>query len=216
MSKSGRAANKVRRTEQQVKQLTELTDMVGTLWGDRPECVEACALFVGTTMRLGIPVKARAVSIFAVDSVTSRLAATGVAAGAEAAALGVTIVGAPADVSAASFERAGHMVVTSDLHSMFFDPTFRQFSRDGLPDVIVAGKVTSVHPVDNRLNVALDGGRVNVAYFFDDENAGWQDGFNAVLPQWGSVAEELASQLRRGGTARTLGFEIPWDEHPGH
>jgi hypothetical protein len=214
MGKSARAANKAEKTDRQVKQLMELTNMIGTLWGDRSECVEASALFVCTAKRLGIPVEIRAVSILAIDTETGRVAATGTAGGAVAENLGVTVIGATDGVAEDSFARAGHMIVTSEQLSMFFDPTFRQFTKDGLPDMIVAGRVAETHPSDGRLNVDLDYGRVAVAYFFDDANTGWQDGVDAVLPEWASVADRLASHLRSGGSAATMGFAIPWEEQP--
>jgi len=215
MGKSARAGNKASKTERQGNYLAELTGVIGKLWGDRSECVEASALFAATAERLRTPVTIRAVSVLAIDTEARRVAAIGVAAGEEAESLGVTVVGAPEDVSASSFPRAGHLILTNDALSMVFDPTFRQFSKDGLPEIIVAGKVRSTRPSTGRLNVTLGDGQVTVAYFFDDENTGWQAGVAAVQPQWASVADRLATHIRGGGTAATLDFVIPWDEHPG-
>jgi hypothetical protein len=217
MGKSARAANRVEKTERQAKQLTELTNIIGELWGNRSECVEAAVLFVATAQRLSIPVEARAVSILAVDTTTGDVAMTGIAAATEAEQhFGATALGVPTDLSERSFARAGHMIVTSDQLSMFFDPTFRQFSKNGLPDLIVAGKVAQTRPPSGRISVGLHNGRVQISYFFDDANTGWQDGVDAVTAGWASVADELASHIRSGGSAATIGFEIPWEEHPGH
>lgn len=217
LGKNAIEKNIAAKTERQTTQLLRLTDMIGNLWGQRSECVEASALFVATARRLRIPVDARAVSILAIDTKTHRVAMTGIAAGAEAEErLGASVLGAPADISESNFKRAGHMVVTSDQLSMIFDPTFRQFAREGLPDAIVAGPIVETRPPEGKVILDLHSGRVEITYFFDDANTGWQEAFDAVLPEWASVADHLASHIRSGGSAANMGFEIPWDEQPPH
>lgn len=187
--------------------------MIAQLWGTRSECVEAAALFAATADRLRIPVAARAVSILAIDPDDRRVAGTGIAAGVHAEQrLGVTVIGAPGDDSESSFERAGHIILTSSTLSMVFDPTFQQFSKDGLPPRSISGPVSSVHPSDGKLVIEFGDGRFEVSYFFDDANTGWQKGFEWAKAQWNEVATRLADELLAGGTAATMGFEIPWEE----
>lgn len=217
MGKNARAANEAERRDRQARLLGELTLMIAKLWGARQECVEAAALFVATADRLRIPVEVRAVSILAIDTQEHRVSMTGIAAGADAERrLGATVFGAPDDVSDSSFERAGHVILTSSTLSMIFDPTFQQFSKDGLPAIPVSGPVGSVHPETNRLVIEFDDGRFEVTYFFDDANVGWQEGFEWAKGQWADVAGQLASDLLAGGTAAAMRFEIPWDEQPAH
>jgi hypothetical protein len=216
MGKKSRDANKAGKRVRQARLLSELTKMIAKLWGTRSECVEAAALFAATAERLGIPVRARAVSILAIDTEDARTSMTGIAAGAEAERrLGVTVLGAPDDVSDNSFERAGHMILTSTPLNMIFDPTFQQFSKDGLPDVPIFGPVADTNPMNGELLVELASGRFEITYFFDDSNAGWQTGFDWAKTQWAEVAGRLASDLQSGGTAATMAFEIPWEEQQG-
>lgn len=215
MGKSARAANEAKNRERQGRLLSTLTGMIAKLWGTRCECVEAAALFVATAERLGIPVQARVVSILAIDTQEHRVAMTGIAAGAEAERrLGATVLGAPPDVSVNSFERAGHMILTSSALSMIFDPTFQQFSKDGLPAVPISGPVSDVRPVSGELVIEFDQGRFEVTYFFDDDNVGTQEEFEWAKAQWSEVATQLASELRSGATAATLSFEVPWEDQP--
>lgn len=215
MDKSERDANKADKLRRQGRLLTELTGMIAKLWGTRAECVEAAALFVATTDRLGIPVQARAVSILAIDTQDQHVSMTGIAAGGAAEErLGATVFGTPDDVSEQSFERAGHMILTSAPLSMIFDPTFQQFSKDGLPAAPISGPVEDVRPASDQLVIEFGGGRYEITYYFDDANVGWQEGFEWAKNQWADVAGELATHLRSGGTAATLSFEIPWDEQP--
>ncbi len=213
MGKSARAANDDLKRDRQARLLRELSSMIAKLWGTRAECVEAAALFVATADRLGIPVQARAVSILAIDTQEQRVSMTGIAAGADAETrLGATVFGRPDDVSEHSFERAGHIILTSGALSMIFDPTFQQFSRDGLPAVPISGPVGNVDPTTDQLVIEFADGRFEVTYFFDDANVGWQEGFEWAKGQWADVASQLAADLRAGGTADEMRFEIPWDE----
>lgn len=217
MGKGGREVNKVKRAEREARWLSELTRMIAQLWGTRAECVEVAALFAATADRLGLPVEARAVSILAIDTEEHRVSMTGVAAGEDAKArLGAQVAGFPDDTSERSFERAGHMILTSRTLSMIFDPTFRQFSKDGLPDVPISGSVPETHPSTGELVIEFGEGRFEVTYFFDDANVGWQEGFEWAKAQWAEVASQLSSDLRSGGTAETMTFEIPWEEQPSH
>jgi hypothetical protein len=215
VSNKAKAANKAGKLDRQVRQLEALTHIIGKLWGQRRECVEAAALFAATASRLGIPVQLRAVSILAINIETQRVAITGIAAAADAEKrLGATTFGAPPDVSDSSFERAGHMIVTSKHLSMFFDPTFQQFAHDGFPPAPIAGRVADTDPGDPTLTIEMLKGRVEVTYYFDDANTGWQDGVDYAMHEWTSVAESLASHIRAGGTAADMPFQIPWDEQP--
>lgn len=215
MGKGAREANKADRRDREARLLSELTVVIAKLWGTRRECVEAAALFAATAERLGIPVQARAVSILAIDTQAHRVSMTGIAAGAEAERrLGATVFGAPDDVSDSSFERAGHMILTSSVLSMIFDPTFQQFSKDGLPAVPISGPVSDTRPASGGLVIEFGEERFEVTYFFDDANVGWQEGFEWAKTQWADVASRLASELRSGTTAETMQFEIPWEEQP--
>ncbi|WP_315070670.1 hypothetical protein [uncultured Microbacterium sp.] len=217
MGKSARDGNTADTLRQQERLLSDLTGMIAKLWGTRAECVEAAALFVATADRLGIPVQARAVSILAIDTQEHRVSMTGIAAGADAERrLGATVFGAPEDVSDSSFERAGHMILTSNALSMIFDPTFQQFSKDGLPAISLSGPVSEVRPESGELVIEFGGERFEVTYFFDDDNVGWQQGFEWAKTQWGDVADRLTSELMAGTTAATMNFEIPWEEQPAH
>ena len=214
MAKGARESNKAQRSERQAKQLTRLTEVIGVLWQGRPECMEAAALFVATAERLRIPVEARAVSILAIDIETHSIAATGLAASEDAKArLQVTPVGTPDDADS-SFERAGHMVVTSSALSMLFDPTFGQFALDGLPDLAISAKIADPHPTSKRLTLEAGKGGIEITYFFDDANTGWQKETAWAAKQWSAVADELASHIGSGGTAADLPFAIPWEEQP--
>jgi len=215
MGKTARAANKTAKLDRQAQQLDTLTHMIGNLWGQRRECVEAAALFAATASRLGIAVELRAVSILAIDTETHRVALTGIAAAEDAEErLGATTFGAPADVSENSFERAGHMIVTSKHLSMIFDPTFQQFAAEGLPPTPIAGKVSDTHPEDQTLVIEMLNGRIEIIYYFDDANTGWQAGVIVAAPAWSLAAERLASHIRSGGSAAEMPFEIPWEDQP--
>lgn len=215
MGKAAREANKTDRLRRQAKLLSELTGMIAKLWDVRPECVEAAALFLATAERLGIPLRARAVSILAVDTQDQKASMTGLAAGAEAERrLGGIVLGSPKDVSDQSFERAGHMILTSSVLSMMFDPTFQQFSKEGLPGRPIFGPVADVDPPTGELLVEFGGGRFEVTYFFDDANLGWQEGFDWAKKRWAEAAGLLAVELRSGGTAANMMYEISWDEQP--
>lgn len=217
MGKSDRDANKASKLERDARRLSELNGIIAQLWGIRAECVEAAALFVATAERLRIPVRARAVSILAIDTRDHHVSMTGIAAGAEAQErLGAAVFGGPDDVSERSFERAGHMIITSAPLSMVFDPTFQQFSKDGLPAVPISGPVSDVLPATNQLIIEFGEERFEVTYFFDDSNLGWQEGFEWAKTQWGEVASQLATHIYAGGTASSMDFEIPWDGQPAH
>jgi hypothetical protein len=210
-----KASNKAAKFDRQTQQLGILTQMIGKLWGQRRECVEAAALFSLTASRLGITVEPRAVSILAIDTETHRVALTGIAAAENAEErLGATTFGAPADVSEKSFERAGHMILTSTHLSMIFDPTFQQFAVEGLPPTPIAGKVSTTNPEDQTLTIEMLSGRIEITYYFDDANTGWQDGVAFAMGGWAPVAERLASHIRSGGTATDMPFKIPWEEQP--
>lgn len=215
MGNSARGANKTEKLDRQAQQLDTLTHMIGKLWGQRRECVEAAALFAATANRLGIAAELRAVSILAIDTDTHRIALTGIAAAQNAEErFGVTTFGAPEDVSQSSFERAGHLIVTCKHLSMIFDPTFAQFAVEGLPPTPIAGKVSNTHPEDQTLVVEMLNGRIEITYYFDDANTGWQDGVAVAVTDWSSVAERLTSHIRSGGSASDMTFEIPWEEQP--
>lgn len=215
MGNDARASNKKAKLDRQAQQLDTLTHMIGKLWGQRRECVEAAALFAATANRLGIAVELRAVSILAIDTEAHLVALTGIAAAEDAEKrLGATTFGAPADVSENSFERAGHMIVTSKHLSMIFDPTFQQFAAEGLPPTPIAGKVSDTHPDNQTLVIEMLNGRIEISYYFDDENSGWQEGAAFAMRAWSAEAERLASHIRSGGSASDMTFEISWEDQP--
>lgn len=217
MGKNAQAANKKAKLDRQAQQLDTLTHIIAELWGQRLECVEAAALFAATANSLGIAVELRAVSILAIDTEAHRVALTGIAAAEDAEKrLGATPLGAPADVSKNSFERAGHMIVTSKHLSMIFDPTFQQFAAEGLPPAPIAVKVSDTHPDNQTLVIELMNGRVEISYYFDDENRGWQEGAEFAMRDWSRVSERLATHIRSGGSWSNMAFKIPWEDQPAH
>ncbi|WP_341953640.1 hypothetical protein [Salinibacterium sp. TMP30] len=118
------------------------------------------------------------------------------------------------DRQAQQLDTLTHMIVTSKHLSMIFDPTFQQFAAEGLLPTPIAGKVFGTHPEDQTLVIEMLNGRIEITYYFDDANTGWQDGVAFVMPGWSPESERLASHIRSGGSAADMPFEIPWEDQP--
>lgn len=211
MGNKSKSANAAAKAERQIDQLLVLTEIIARAWGTRKECVEAAALFVAVANRLNIPAEPRAVSILAIDTQTSATALTGVTA-AQEFMTPEAFAQRPIHTSASEFEKAGHMVITSDRLAMIFDPTFRQFSPLGFPDRTAIFAVPTTHPDSGQITMALAQSDVQVTYFFDDENRGWQEGFEHARTQWSRDADVIARHIRTGGTAEA-DFGIDWGEN---
>ena len=221
MGNSAKKANQESASKQRTERLMQLTDVIGELFGNRNECIEACALLAATAERLGLAVDPRAVSLLALAPDGS-CAAIGVEGAAQGRLAGATV---PSDApmlatDETQFERAGHMVVTSKNPPMILDPTFRQLAPSGLPDIVTGGAVASVTPEFGRVTMHLPAGvgAGEVTYFFDDGNTGWQEGFAHAKQSWAAsgVPSAVASHVAAGGWGNSLPFALPWDQHPGH
>jgi hypothetical protein len=201
--------------------LARLTDVIGELFGRRNECIEACALFVAAAERLGLSVRPRAVSVLAMTAY-GRCAVTGREGALKAQEAGVAVPDdAPVlQTDETQFDHAGHMIVSCNSPALLCDPTFRQFSPGGLPDIVILGTVQSDEPARGWITIPFPPGRPqgNVTYFFDAANSGWQEGFEYAKGKWAEseVAAAVADHVAARGWGDTLSFAIPWDEQPAH
>lgn len=213
MSKRSAAAHQTklaRRSKDAARLLEEATIIVGDIFGTQPECIEAAALMVGIARALGSTVTPRAVSTVAFSPISGSVVATGSRAAAwveeqyrlrgENASWRHS-AGSP-ELDAHEFLRAGHMVVTLDEPAMVFDPTFRQFSRNGLPMTSIAANIPSTHPDDCKWQLKVATLGLFVTYFIEDENRGWQDTFDTRVEGWDFTARQIATGLRAGYGAR--------------
>lgn len=190
------------------EKVAKATWSIAYLWGTRNRCQDAVACLVVAAGQMGIEIEPRAVSILVNNRDTGRVATTGQAAfDALPEALARSAVYSPSS----EFERAGHMIATSDELSLYFDPTFQQFSPSGSPAVPLMGAMNRPQPRNSRLRVD-HGEHVEVAYFFDDANTGWQHDFERAKPQWENPARAIVANIEAGGAPKDLGFVIPWDE----
>lgn len=204
-----------------LERLARLTDVIGELFGRRNECIEACALFVAAAERLGLSVRPRAVSILAMTA-GGHCAVAGREGALQAREAGLDVPDdAPVlETDETQFDHAGHMIVSCNSPALLCDPTFRQFSPGGLPDIVIVGTVQSAEPARGWITIPFPQGRPegDVTYFFDPANSGWQVGFEYAKDKWaeGEVAAAVADHVAAGRWGDTLSFAIPWDEQPPH
>lgn len=205
MGKSSIALNKARRDQRGRAMLTELTKVVGAIFGDAPDCIDAAALFAHTAKKLGYVATPRPVSMLAIRA--ERV----VVVGGRARELAEDLFGPEGMAIQSANEElwngAGHLVVSVASLNMVFDPTFRQFSRSGMPEFSFAGSVESTEPADGIWAFELDEIDLSIQYVLVASDDSWRASYARVFDEWEYAATSIAEQLRLGVTADKLAIE---------
>jgi hypothetical protein len=180
-----------------ITRLAKASDLVAREF-DGPQCVAASALMVEIGARLGLPLVARPVSLFAFNYKSENSVATGDFGRAfglnflrrfgqvgEVGEFGEFEGGTP-------FQRhAGHMIVASEERSILVDPTFAQFWQLGDQAVPIFVEDISLHSSGRFWQVGDDD--FFARYFVrDDFN---EDQLAAVRRQYGPRADAIVRGL---------------------
>jgi hypothetical protein len=119
----------------------------------------------------------------------------------------------------AQFDHTGHMILTYSKPALLIDPTFRQFTRGGLPDIVLVGTIQTDEPARGWITIPFPPviPQGEVTYFFDPANSGWQNEFSYVMGKWAEsgIAAAVSDHVAASRWSDTLTFTIPWDERPG-
>lgn len=167
-------------------------------------CIIGVALLVTVAERLGFTLRPQVVSMLAQNrnGSTSVSVVTGRIAADYAKKLGASEpsgnLGAAPDGS--EFQRAGHMVAILENPAVLFDPTFGQFTRAGMPDVVPCNAVDLGEPAW-WVDVAPG---VLAVYLTDSDNPDGQELFELALSRVQNMAAEVAEHLRSGGSPASV------------
>jgi hypothetical protein len=210
MGKKSQALNTARAEELLLARapltLEKLTQVLDKIFGTEPRDVEAAALFVASAAHLGYTVAPQPVSIFAYSGATGAGTVVGAKATAYAKSIGAT-VGDDTALNKNGWGDAGHVLVALENPAMVFDPTFKQFSRVGLPDFSLAGQVETVSPEDGVWEFEDPDTDTVIRYFLDDSDQTWRPAFDALVETFQPTAVGIAKHIRNGGTALNMRLE---------
>jgi hypothetical protein len=184
------------------EQLALITSSVAYAVSNQAQCIAGVALLHETALHFGLELQPRAASMVAQRSdeasttvVTGDIARDYVRSHGGSGQIGMHL-GAPPDGS--EFQRAGHLVATLNNPGILLDPTFGQFVRAGLPDVVPVQRFTSTDP-----DVLVEESWGRALYIFDDVNQGWQASYEAVRQNLSAAALVLAEHINNGGQPHT-------------
>jgi len=184
--------------------LEPLTLAVAYAVDNHPQCFLGTAMLVELARLQGFELEPVAVSMAAQRRSTGAVVVTGHLAHdyfvkATGATVEPTMVGEP--LNGSEFDNAGHIVAIDWERNLLLDPTFGQFTKAGMPDLV---PVIGIDPGETEwLYPSPDD--VNILYIHDASNGGWRESYDAASPTIRSVAASIAAHLDAGGAPHTHG-----------
>lgn len=175
---------------------------VSYIFGDEPDCAGAAALLAGIGSEFGLPLRARAVSVIAINTATGDIFFMGRKARQRFTADQLA--------SFTDFRRGGkdtgHMVVTSDDALLLLDPNLTQARSYGIDAPAIALRVNSTDPTSGEWNVIL--GDFQALYILDEENDLLAPRFEAMTVEMNGLAKHIGGRLRDGLDPAVVAGEV--------
>ncbi|GAA4784117.1 hypothetical protein [Microbacterium gilvum] len=171
---------------------------------NHPQCFLGTAILVEMARMHGLHLEPAAVSLLAQRRSTGAVVVSGHLAHRHF----VNVTGAPAElvpigaqVGDAAFDDAGHIVAIDRTRGLLLDPTFGQFTKAGMPDLV------PVFPIDLSTTEWAHAAPqdVNILYLHAPTNAGWQAAYADASTSVLGVAADIRRHLAAGGEPHTHG-----------
>lgn len=185
--------------------LEELALAVAYATDNHPQCFLGTAMLIELARLRGIELEPAAVSMAAQRRSTDAVVVTGhIAHEYFDKATGATTepMMLSNSWSNSEFRNAGHIVAIDRRRNLLLDPTFGQFARMGMPDLVPV--ITIDTTATEWMHATPDD--VNILYIHDEANHGWQDVYEEGVPTVLSVAAEISEHLKAGGAPHTHGI----------
>lgn len=173
-------------------ELSTAVVVVGELFGIEADCASAAGLMVEIGAQLGYVLRPRPVSVIIREKTTNAV----LTMGPRATERFSTEQLARMENHRPGGRDTGHIVVTSDAHSLMLDPNMRQLGSYGIDAPSIVIRVRSTEPASGEWE--FSSATLDLVYIVDDGNEGLLPRYEDARREGARYARTIAAGIRAG------------------